>query len=338
MPALVQLAAELLKLGIAQSTRATYESACRSYIRFAECTGSPTKPPIDPQSIVLWMTWLFADNKAVSSVRTYLYGINSWHIEEGHPSPLRLTHHVWRCWKGMKRWKGDANERVRLPVTTKLLMRIKSTMQLESSIRDRMMWAAFTLGTCGLLRLSEFAVTSGREDRVLRWRDIQWFDSNEKQLPLLNGQVQSASAEYRVFIATSKTDPFRLGVSIRICAPIAVKAMRSYCNRLPFHPPFNGFLFDFGKAVSNEKPLALSRDVVVSSLKSYLKLLGESAEKYNGHSFRKGGAQSLAEAGIPTDIIQVMGRWTSDCYKLYISTPARAITDAALALEPESFV
>jgi hypothetical protein len=56
---------------------------------------------------------------------------------------------------------------------------------------------------------------------------------------------------------------------------------------------------------------------------------------YNGHSFRKGGAQSLAEANVPSDTIQAMGRWTSDCYKLYISTPQHAITSAALALEPE---
>jgi hypothetical protein len=37
-----------------------------------------------------------------------------------------------------------------------------------------------------------------------------------------------------------------------------------------------------------------------------------------GHSIRSGGATSLALAGIPDNIIQGMGRWSSDSFKIYI--------------------
>ena len=38
----------------------------------------------------------------------------------------------------------------------------------------------------------------------------------------------------------------------------------------------------------------------------------------NTHSFRIGGASAAAAAGIPDSVIQIMGRWKSDCYKRYI--------------------
>ena len=231
----------------------------------------------------------------------------------------------------MKRWKGNANLQVRLPITTSILLRIKTHMNTQLEL-DRMLWAAFTLGTCGLLRLGEFALSKGKEEKALRWRHVDWYDSNNKRLPLIDGKVHPTATEYRLFLEQSKTDPFRVGVTIRICAPIAVTAMKEYCNRLTAPPMFNEALFTFRQM---NKYVTLDRDTVVRSIQRYLMLIGESAEDYNGHSFRKGGAQTLAEAHIPHDVIQVMGRWSSDCYKLYISTPTSIITDAALALEPE---
>lgn len=37
-----------------------------------------------------------------------------------------------------------------------------------------------------------------------------------------------------------------------------------------------------------------------------------------GHSLRAGGATALAEAGIPSHIIQAVGRWASDMFQIYI--------------------
>src|SRR5437899_1154953 len=108
MPELTTLAQELLKLGIAESTRGTYDSARRSYSQFARIYQCPSAPPIDACSVVLWMTWMFANELEASTVRTYLYGINNWHLEEGCLSPLKTQGSVqlWRCWKGIKRWRG----------------------------------------------------------------------------------------------------------------------------------------------------------------------------------------------------------------------------------------
>ena len=37
-----------------------------------------------------------------------------------------------------------------------------------------------------------------------------------------------------------------------------------------------------------------------------------------GHSFRQGGAQSLFDAGISVEDINIFGRWKSDAFRLYI--------------------
>lgn len=323
-------------MGISNNTRSTYDSAKKQFMKFAKATNLTTTLPIDSQSVVLWITWLFASDLAVGTVRTYLYGLASWHVEEGHPSPLYTSHHVWRCWKGMKRWKGEGGKRIRLPITTSLLNQIKLRMRLDSSEQDRLMWAAFTLGAYGLLRLGEFTIRSNKDDRVLRWRHIDWYTASGTRVALVNGKVSDQAEEYRVLLEASKTDPFRKGVTIRILAPTAVHAMKSYCNKLIGPIAFNAPVFN--NATSKNEWAPLHRDAVVKSIQLHLSALGKESSHYIGHSFRKGGAQSLAEAGVSSDVIQAMGRWSSDCYKLYISTPQHAITAAGLALEPSSMM
>ena len=43
--------------------------------------------------------------------------------------------------------------------------------------------------------------------------------------------------------------------------------------------------------------------------------------RYTGHSFRRGAASSAAAAGYSDYEIQLLGRWRSDAYRLYIDVP-----------------
>ena len=44
------------------------------------------------------------------------------------------------------------------------------------------------------------------------------------------------------------------------------------------------------------------------------------ADDYHGHSFRRGGAQSLADRGCTSEQIQEGGRWKSSAHKVYHNT------------------
>ena len=80
----------------------------------------------------------------------------------------------------------------------------------------------------------------------------------------------------------------------------------------------------------DDKPL--SRDVMIYMTRAVLSNLGYNAALYSGHSYRRGGATSLAERGIPYDMIQLMGRWKSDSYKLYIDTPIDKLLESSKAM------
>ena len=49
--------------------------------------------------------------------------------------------------------------------------------------------------------------------------------------------------------------------------------------------------------------------------------MGLDPQHYSGHSFRIGGATSATIAGLNDYEIKLLGHWSSDCYKRYISSP-----------------
>ena len=56
------------------------------------------------------------------------------------------------------------------------------------------------------------------------------------------------------------------------------------------------------------------------------------AHLFLGHSFRKGGATSLHEAGHPDSLIRLMGRWASFAFATYIDTPTHMLIDAGRSM------
>lgn len=65
----------------------------------------------------------------------------------------------------------------------------------------------------------------------------------------------------------------------------------------------------------------LTRSTFITTLKTRLASIGLDSTKYSGHSFRRGAATSAAAAGYSDYEIQLLGRWRSDAYKLYLDVP-----------------
>jgi hypothetical protein len=68
---------------------------------------------------------------------------------------------------------------------------------------------------------------------------------------------------------------------------------------------------------------ALSRDPCNPSTQSYYSWFVARLQKIfgsdvAGHSLQAGGATALALAGVPDDVIQAFGRWTSDTFRVYV--------------------
>ena len=106
------------------------------------------------------------------------------------------------------------------------------------------------------------------------------------------------------------TDPFRQGHTLHI-APTAT----STCP-----------------AAALSKYLAVSRIAAEAPLFQFADGSYYSSSLFASHSFRIGAATTAAAAGLPDWLIQALGRWSSNCYTLYIRTPLHVIAAASAKL------
>ena len=64
-------------------------------------------------------------------------------------------------------------------------------------------------------------------------------------------------------------------------------------------------------------------------LKNCIKCIGFNEANCSTHSFRRSAVSWAIKCGILEHMIQVMGDWKSDCYKMYINCPLEVRSDFA---------
>ena len=183
------------------------------------------------------------------------------------------------------------------------------------------------LGTCGLLRAGEF-VTKPTTRYNLKLQHLTFHDVNHN---ILDPHHLNNDREYPHYMSVrleqSKTDPFRQGTSVIISNSSAIDYMLVYLHRrnqrLARQPLFAG-----------HDGQALSAAALVKFAQSLIQRANiPNAHLFLGHSFRKGGATSLHEAGHPDSLIKIMGRWASFAFATYINTPLQMIIEAGRSLQ-----
>ena len=56
-------------------------------------------------------------------------------------------------------------------------------------------------------------------------------------------------------------------------------------------------------------------------LKGCIAIIGLDKNNFSMHSFRRGAVSWAVKCGIPESMIQIIGDWKSDCYKMHINCP-----------------
>lgn len=210
--------------------------------------------------------------------------------------PLADTPLLGRLLRGFKRLRPSPPSK-RQALTTTILNGLRS--KVSASRADTVLWALLCTGVYGLFRLGEITVKNGSSQ------------------PLTMESYTRVSDDHRsIHLAASKTDIAREGVTIHLyrngsasCPVAALDAMFA----LKIHKVSDAPLFPN----DNGKPFTF--DAAVSSMRDLLTRGGVSIAGFSGHSLRKGGAQSLFEAGVCDQDIATLGRWSSNCYRLYFS-------------------
>jgi len=179
-------------------------------------------------------------------------------------------------------------------------------LQRPHDYNNIMMWAACCLAFFGFLRSSEFTTPSQKEYDPAVHLTVKDLAVDKKSDPRL----------LRVVIKQSKTDPFRLGVTLflgKTSSPICpVEALLPYIA-VRGGKPGPLFILEDGRM--------LTRQLFSTLLDDILEELHLDRGQFNTHSFRIGAATSAKEAGITDSHIKMLGRWQSSAYQRYIRTP-----------------
>jgi len=212
----------------------------------------------------------------------------------------------------------DGKARPKLPVTVGLLAEIRE--QLELSEHNHLVaWAVLTMGVFGMFRLGEL-LPEGDKSLVLGENSVLWVNAGHAQ----------------VMLKASKTDPFREGVCVNlfaqledtVCPLAALRAVLAGRPAAMAGKPL--FTLSLGSVMTRAQLVEVLR-MTVRDVAQRLNIKFDE-NQFSGHSLRKGGATSLALRMVPDHLIQVLGRWRSDSYKLYISMSPERLAEASRAM------
>ena len=235
---------------------------------------------------------------AYKSIKVYLCGVQLWSTIAGATEQISDMPRLQYVLRGIRRSQGNLFTRpLRVPVTWPLMQIIcRHIARTEPPFDRDMLLAAALLAFFGLMRVSEYASSTAHQvdPEALRVQDVI---------------IARNHNMVRVVIKKSKTDPFRMGATLRICSiphPLCpVRAIIRFLRRRGTHPgPL--FIYQNGTYLTRQR----MRDLLARSL-PFL-------DNVNTHSFRRGGASALADAGVPGHVIQILGRWKSRAYTQYV--------------------
>ena len=248
-------------------------------------------------------------------IKANLTGLRSYHIDIGYAdSNIEQFHHpmLQRIVNGIRRLRGETSKRERRPITRDILLQLIKQFD-RTTLTSVTHHASFCLAFAGFLRIGEFTWTSFDAADFCRWN-------------LTRGSISIKANKLELILPSSKTDPFRKGVTITIAASndvaCAVASMRNLTQRFPAESTTP--LFDPG--------FPYTRGHVTAVLRRCLAMLRIEGQ-YSGHSFRRGAATSARRAGLSDEEIQSLGRWKSNSYRLYIEASPSYILSASRRLQ-----
>lgn len=301
--------------GLSDNTRNAYSTGYRSYLRLMFTARIANPLPATEDHTCLWLASMHRAGLKFSTVKNYLYGLRSAHIDIGVVWSVQHSKRVERMYRGIKRVQGVASTvRPRLPITFTVLRSFDRFLDLTRP-DHRLLRAMLWVGTSGLFRIGEFAINSARSpdrNRLLTIASLK--------------QLQIDPPVIAIHLRASKTDIYRKEVDVRIANRTAIRALSSYLSQrtTPLTNTSPLFAFDDGTPVTRKSLLATTTKLLTAS--------GIDMSKHSGVSFRRGGATSLSIAGVEDRIIKIFGRWESWAYERYIETPLQQWIDSTQSL------
>ncbi|KAI3244694.1 hypothetical protein CBS147309_9556 [Penicillium roqueforti] len=316
---------KLLWSGLSANTRSVYHSVQRNYEKHCALQNLSAWPA-SKQSLTSWLTSRLLGNSNQKAVKpdtalADLAALRAYHIDNFLEDRLFDNKHFRRLIDGARRLNPITKVRVRKPISRDTITKLSAglatlpsqSLEMTANLLDDLNFAtACRVAFAGFLRLGEF--TYKTEDLGTRPTFLA--------IKLTRSDVRFSSSldHVQLTLKRSKTDRCHEGAQIILaktgdgaCPVDALQRLLLLDPKTPDAP-----LFSFHRRPFN-------RNNFLSTLSTKLRALGIHADGYSGHSFRKGAAQHAHDSGILDDQIQVLGRWTSEAFRVYFTTNTSAL-------------
>ena len=306
-------ARKLLHGGLAKSSRNTYATGQRRYVKFCKMVGA--KPiPTSESILTLFVTHLATANISLRTIKVYLAAVRHIHVCKGLHKHFnqQITPRLHLILRGIqKRLSSRHFTKPRLPITLPILRSIKRALSKDTPSYDNtIFWAMCCLAFFGFLRVSEFTIPG----------DSTYDPACHLSLNDIAVDSRANPRLLQLLLKQSKTDQFKQGVTVDLGAtdnPVCpVKAVLSYLEKRSTRP---------GPLFITSEGKDWTRRMFCASLKSVLHKLKLDQHSYNTHSFRIGAATSASLAQLSDTHIQILGRWRSNAFKSYIRPAPREL-------------
>lgn len=296
-----------------EGTRETYLSSKKSYEFFCGTRSVPAWPA-KLQILGEYIayrgtggTGKYSSKCKGDVLRQHIVHLRSVHVDRRLPTDL--FNHPWlvRILAGIKRCNHEEDKKKAAPLNIEILEKI-SALPPQPSIEDINFSVASKVAFAGFMRSGEFTYTQ---------KDLDKADTFSKTKLTRSDITFGGDNEYAILrLKRSKTDTDHEGIDIMLAATPSptcpVAALRFLFKNDP--QPTTAPLFSRG---SNQP---FTYQFLRSKLTSRLQECNvPDFETYTGHSWRRGAAQHAYEMGLPENMIQRLGRWTSDAFKGYFT-------------------
>ncbi len=259
--------------------------------------------PASVQTIQLYIQFLARKFKSVDSIRNYVHGVKILHIWFDC-SAVQFQHFsIPMLFKGLSRLKQHMPKQA-LPITIPLLLELHNLLNLRDS-QDRVYWCLFLLAFFLMARKSNLVPDS--KFKFDHTKHLQRHDITLKDNLLL---VTLKWSKTNQFGARLHTIPILAIPGSPLC-PVA--AYRNLLLAVPLSPDSPVFVCKYRSAW-----VPLSYNQFQTKLRKLVLMSGREPSLYSSHSFRRGGASFAHEAGVPRELIKLVGDWKSDAVDAYL--------------------
>lgn len=279
---------------LAPASTQAYKRAWATFRNFANKFHISNDLPLSQDTLALFISYLFAEGYAASSIVSFISSIAYIHRINNLPDNTS-------CFLVQKLLSSCRKSRpsmdIRLPITIAVLHKICGALEnTVSNIYKKVLFQAmFLLAFHGFLRIGEIT-SSCTANHILQMSQVTFLKS--KILIHFQNYKHSGGKVFTLTINSCN--------SFKYCP---VGALDYY---LKMRGRREGPLFCYPPNIP------VSRHEFSNILKESLMFCNLDVNRFKGHSFRIGMASYCASRGMSDSQIRFLGRWKSDAFKSYI--------------------